>query len=81
MSPVLSQKQRREKIRETIATHTYNEIATLCGVTRRTILRDINKWKDAGGYDEFLMEEFFKLYGLIKVKDVKHAFDRLCDLI
>lgn len=81
MSPVLSQKQRKGKIRDTIATHTYDEIAQLCGVTKRTIRRDIAKWKDEGGYDAFLMEEFFKLYGLVKVKDVKHAFDRICDLI
>lgn len=81
MSPVLSSKQRREKIRDNIATLTYNEIADLCGVHRRTICRDIAKWKQEGGFDQFLLEQFFKLYGTLKLKDPKHAFDRVCDLL
>jgi len=81
MSPVLTQKQRREKIKENIVTYTYSEIAKLCGVTKRTIRRDIERWKRQGGYDEFLTEQFFKLYGLVKTKNVEHAFDRICDLM
>lgn len=81
MDAVLSKKQRREKIKENIAMHTYDEIAKLCGVSKRTVRRDIAQWRVEGGYDDFLVEEFFKLYGLVKVKDVMHAFDRICDLL
>lgn len=81
MSPYLTQTARLEKIKENITQLTYEELATLCGVTKRTIRRDIEQWKQQGGYDEFLTEEFFKLYGIIKVKDPKYAFKRLCDLL
>lgn len=81
MSVKLSHKQRKRIIRKNVATHTYPELAKLCGVTRRTIERDIERWRHEGGYDAFLLEEFFKLYGLVKVKDVFKAFDRICDLL
>jgi len=81
MDAVLNKKQRREKIKQNIAMHTYDEIAQLCGVSKRTIRRDIAQWRVDGGYDDFLVEEFFKLYGLVKVKDSIHAFDRICDLL
>lgn len=81
MSPVLTPLQRRNRIQDNITTHTYDELAKLCGVTKRTIRRDIEKWKAEGGYDEFLTEQFFKLYGIVKTQDVKHAFDRICDLL
>ena len=81
MSPVLSQQQRREVIKDNITKLSYKEISQLCGVTKRTIRRDVEEWKHQGGYDEFLTEEFFKLYGIIKLEDPRHAFDRLCDLL
>lgn len=77
----LSPKQRLKVIREKIATNTYDEIADLCGVTKKTIYRDVLQWKEQGGFNEFLIHEFFKLYGIVKVKDVRHAFDRVCDLL
>ena len=81
MSPVLSQHQRREIIKDNITNLSYKEISKLCGVTKRTIRRDIEDWKQQGGYDEFLTEEFFKLYGIIKLENPRHAFDRVCDLL
>lgn len=81
MSVKLSHKQRKRIIRENVVTHTYPELANLCGVTRRTIERDIERWRREGGYDAFLLEQFFKLYGIVKVKDVFKAFDRICDLL
>jgi len=81
MSPVLTAKARREKLRDSLAMNTYDEIAQLCGVTKRTIRRDVEQWKQEGGYDEWLTEQFFKLYGLVKTQDIKHAFDRICDLM
>jgi len=81
MDAVLSPKQRRNKIRETIAMHTYDEIAKLCGVSKRTIRRDIANWRREGGYDEFLLEQFFKLFAKVKLENPNHAFDRICDLL
>lgn len=77
----LSIKQRQKIIRDHIATHTYDEIAQLCGVTKKTIYRDVLSWKEQGGFKEFLLHEFFRLYGIVKVKNVDHAFDRVCDLL
>ena len=81
MSPALTQSQRLQEIKDNITTLTYNEIAKQCGVTKRTIRRDIEEWKRHGGYDEFLTEQFFKLYGVMVIEDPRHAFDRICDLL
>ena len=81
MSPALTQPQRLQLIKDNVTTLTYNEIAKQCGVTKRTIRRDIEDWKQHGGYDEFLTEQFFKLYGIMALEDPRHAFDRICDLL
>ena len=77
----LTHQKRLSFIKDNITTLTFNEIAKQCGVTKRTIRRDVQEWKNKGGYDSFLLEEFFKLYGVIKIEDPRHAFDRICDLL
>ena len=81
MSPTLTAKQRRIVLREKITMYTYAEISEMCGVSERTILRDVKQWQKSGGYDEFLLREFFTLYGVIKRENPRYAFDRICDLI
>ena len=81
MSPKLTRNKRLQVLRDNLTTNTFKEIAQLCGVTERTILRDVSRWQKNGGYDRFLLREFFELYGVIKLKDPRHAFDRVCDLL
>jgi len=82
MSPkALSPEARREVIKEHIFTHTYPQIAKLCGCAKRTIRRDVKLWKQEGGFDELLMEEFFKSYPQVKVTNPDKAFDRLVYLL
>lgn len=85
MSPktvaILSPVKRREIIRENILDHTYTEIATLCHCTIRTIKRDVQQWKREGGFEEFLLDEFFRSYPDMKANFPEKAFDRLCYLL
>lgn len=85
MSPktvtILSPQQRRETIRENILTHNYQQLATLCHCTRRTIKRDVHAWRQEGGFEQFLMDEFFRSYPDIKEEFPEKAFDRLCYLL
>lgn len=84
MSPehlYLNPKKRREIIRDNILFHTYEDIASKCGVSKRTIIRDINKWKSEGGFDQFLIKEFFELYSLEKRENPSRALDRVIMLM
>lgn len=85
MSPrnatILPPKRRRQVIRENILDKEYPELAKLCHCAERTIIRDINKWRNEGGFEEFLMDEFFRSYPNIKEKFPEKAFDRLCYLL
>jgi len=85
MSPrnatILPPAKRREVIRENILDKEYPEIAKLCHCAERTIKRDVQKWRDEGGFEQFLMDEFFRSYPDIKEKFPEKAFDRLCYLL
>lgn len=78
---VLSPQKRRDIIKENILTHTYIQLAKLCHCTKRTIKRDVQQWKAKGGFEEFLMDEFFRSYPNIKEEFPEKAFDRLCYLL
>jgi hypothetical protein len=85
MSPktvaILSPSQRREVIRQNVLTLDYEELALLCHCTKRTIKRDVAKWREEGGFEQFLIDEFFNSYPDIKQKFPDKAFDRLCYLL
>lgn len=85
MSPktvaILSPPQRRQVIRDNILDLSEEKIAVLCHCTTRTIKRDIRKWRNEGGFEEFLMDEFFRSYPNIKQQFPDKAFDRLCYLL
>jgi hypothetical protein len=76
-----SPQQRRLVIRENIFKTDYNGLAKLCGVTKRTIIRDINQWRQDGGFEQSLVDEFVATYPNIKREFPEKAFDRLCYLI
>ena len=77
----VSPQRRREIIRENILSHNYTELAKLCHCTKRTIKRDVHTWREEGGFEEFLLDEFFRSYPDIKEKFPEKAFDRLCYLL
>jgi len=85
MSPktvtILPPKHRKEVIRENILTSNYEQLAKLCHCTRRTIKRDVQKWREEGGFEQFLIDEFFQSYPNIKEEFPDKAFDRLCYLL
>ena len=85
MSPkiaaILSPQQRRDIIKDNILEKEYDELAVICHCTERTIKRDVHKWKAEGGFQEFLLDEFFRSYPNIKEKFPEKAFDRLCYLL
>lgn len=78
---ILSPQKRKELIRENILTHNYAKLASLCHCTKRTIKRDVQKWKQEGGFEQFLIDEFFHSYPNIKKEFPEKAFDRLCYLL
>lgn len=77
----MSPQQRRLIIKENIFKTNYQGLANLCGVTKRTIIRDVNQWRQDGGFEESLIDEFVSTYPNIKQQFPDKAFDRLCYLI
>ena len=77
----MSPKQRRAVIQDNILTHNYEELAKECGVTKRTIIRDVNKWRIEGGFEEFLYREFIRLYSKEQLTNQSKALDRIMYLI
>ncbi len=81
MSPSLPKNKRLSVIKKYLTTSSYEEISKLCGVTERTIHRDIKRWKKNGGFQEFLLKEFLEQYGILKRTKPEFTFTKICDLI
>ena len=77
----LRQKLRLQTIEQNILFMTQDEIAKECGVDRRTIERDIEKWRKRGGFKRFLVKEFFELYGQEKRVNPSLALNRIMSLL
>lgn len=77
----LSPKQRRNIIRDNILFKNEDDLAKMCNVSRRTIIRDIQAWRRSGGFTEFLHKEFFPLYSKEKLTNPSKALDRVCYLL
>jgi hypothetical protein len=56
-------------------------IAQLCNVRRETISRDIRHWKQSGGFEEWLQEEFFKLHSMVKQGEPTKAYQIIARLL
>lgn len=77
----IRQNQRIEYIEKNLIYQTQEEIAQELGVTKKTIYRDIAKWKAKGGLNQWLEKEFFELYGKEKLKDPSAALNRIMYLM
>ena len=72
---------RRQMIREHILSKTYEQLATMCYCSKRTIIRTINEWRIEGGFEQLLYDEFFKLYPKVAKTYPDKALDKLVMLI
>lgn len=77
----INQKARLTYIETHILLETQQEMANACKVDRRTIERDVDRWKKNGGYKKFLFKEFFELYGIEKRENPSRALDRIITLL
>ena len=57
------------------------QIAEICGVRQETISRDMRKWKQTGGFEEWLNEEFFKLHSSVKQAEPTNAYQTISRLL
>jgi hypothetical protein len=53
----------------------------MCRCTKKTITRDVDAWRQEGGFTQFLLDEFYHTYPDIKKEYPEKAFDRLCYLL
>ena len=75
---------RKEKIKEMLPhAATHQAIADACGVSVKTIDRDISEWYRSGGMEEWLRKEFFSLHETMKQMDGKEplAYTTIAQLL
>ena len=77
----LRQTARLLTIEKNILYMTQEELAETCGVDRKTIQRDIEKWRRKGGFKKFLIKEFFELYSKEKLTNPSLALNRIMTLL
>ena len=82
MSPkCLPVEARREVIRDHILHSNYEELAIKCGCAKRTIIRTINDWREEGGFNELLFDEFVDVYPIVKNENPDKALDKIVYLL
>ncbi len=78
---VLAKEIRLQKIKQMLATSTYEKIGEECGVSEKTIWRDVQEWVQSGGFDEWLRSEFFDLHRQMRSEKAALAYTKICDLL
>jgi hypothetical protein len=59
----------------------YEELAELCQCAVTTIKRDIKTWKDSGGFESFLLNEWQTLHKIIREEDPITAYKTVSNLL
>lgn len=59
----------------------YTEIGTTCGVTEKTIDRDIKAFVESGQFDTWIKEEFLRLHSKVVSKDMVEAYRNIVKLV
>lgn len=77
----MRQKARLLYIQDHVLFKTYDEMSKDCGVDKRTIIRDVKRWQETGGFDAFLTKEFFQLYGIERHTNPSKALDKIIFLM
>ena len=60
---------------------THEQIADICGVTSRTIDRDLSTWLDSGEFETWLKQEFVELYEYVREANPTIAFKEMARLM
>jgi hypothetical protein len=68
----------QEGLREGLS---HEQIASNCGVTRRTIERDLESWYESGEFETWLKAEFVELYEYVRTANPTVAFKELARLM
>jgi len=78
----LTYNTRIERIKELLPKGTdWNAIATVCGVTRKTIWRDFNRWRKSEDFKAWLYSEYVRLVGEVKGSDPDKALREITRII
>lgn len=65
-----------------LAGKTHQQITASLGLKNRsTIERDLRAWRETGGYEEFLHNEWLQLHGKIKESDPVEAYRQISKLL
>jgi hypothetical protein len=81
-SPKPRKLQRLDKLKQGLLSgKTLQEIAEECGVGIATIHRDLKAWRDSGGFELWLTEEFYRLHGQVKGTDPTTAYREISNLL
>ena len=61
--------------------HTIKQISEDCGVSDKTIDRDLKTWLQSGEFDNWLREEFLRLHNLVQGEDPIEAYRQITTLL
>ena len=59
----------------------YTQIGQQCGVTEKTIDRDIKAWVQSGDFERWLREEWLRLHAIIINQNPEEAYKQLSKLL
>jgi len=57
------------------------QIGVKCGVTEKTIRRDIQSWVESGLFETWIKEEFLRLHPQVVKEDIVKAYDNITKLV
>ena len=73
-------KERLEIIKVNIG-KSYDELAKLCKCSKSTVYLDMQKWREGGGFEEFLHEEFLALHEIVRNENPETAYKTVAQLL
>ena len=59
----------------------YTQIGAKCGVTEKTIDRDINAWVESGRFETWIKKEWVRLHNIILHEDPTEAYRNISKLV
>lgn len=59
----------------------YNQIGASCGVTEKTIDRDMNAWVASGLFEKWLITEFVQIHYHMKDANISKVYDNLSRIV
>lgn len=59
----------------------YNQIGASCGVTEKTIDRDMNAWVSSGLFEKWLITEYVEAHYHMKAANISKVYDNLSRIV